>query len=124
MKTDVNEVEINGIQYVKKGDSTEKAVSLNGMEYLLVRTESAGVFAGYSKGVCDNSFIVLYRARRIWYWAGAASLSQLAIDGTAKPDECKFPEAVEKVKLFEVIEILYPTAKAQKSIEGVPIWKN
>lgn len=28
--------------------------------------------------------------RRIWYWEGANTLSQLAVDGTQLPDKCKF----------------------------------
>jgi len=118
MKTNVNEVEINGICYIPKGT----ARGCDGMEYVIVRTASAGVFAGYL-GSRDGNEAVVRNARRIWYWDGAASLSQLSIDGTSKPENCKFPEAVEKVLLLGVIEILYPTEKAQKSIEGVPIWQ-
>lgn len=62
-------------------------------------------------------------ARRMWRWAGAASLSQLAADGTSKPDECKFPVAVDKVTLTEAIEIIPITRKAKESIEEVPVWK-
>lgn len=53
----------------------------------------------------------------------AASLSQLATDGTSAPDKCQFPVPVDKVTLTEVIEIIPITAKAKKSIEEVPVWK-
>ena len=66
---------------------------------------------------------MLKNARRLWYWAGAASLSQLAMEGTKKPDECKFPCAVLSISLAQVIEIIPCTAKALDSINGVPIWK-
>jgi len=89
--------------------------------YVLVRTYSAGVFAGTLEA-SKGKEVVLSNARRIWFWAGAASLSQLAVDGTNKPGECKFPVAVPRVVLTEAIEIIDVTEKARKSIEGVPVW--
>jgi len=122
METNVNEISINGINYVPKNEVQEKAEMLDGMKYCIVRTYSAGVFAGYVKSR-DGQEIVMRQARRIWYWDGAASLSQLAVDGTSKPDTCKFPVAVDRVELLQVIEILDCTKKAEKSIKGVKIWK-
>lgn len=90
-------------------------------QYCLVRTAQAGVFAGT---LLDRSAdeALLGIARRIWYWDGAASLSQLATDGTKKPRECKFPAPVSQVLLAGVIEILPVTDKARTSIEQVPAW--
>ena len=90
--------------------------------YVIVRTYSAGVFAGYLKSR-DGQAVVLKDARRIWYWAGAATLSQLAMEGTSKPDQCKFPCEVSHVELLQVIEILDVEPKAKESIKAVPIWK-
>ena len=67
--------------------------------------------------------VVLTNARRLWYWAGAASLSQLAVDGTSNPSACKFPVAVPRVELLQAIEILDVTDKAKASIDGTPVWK-
>lgn len=91
-------------------------------EYVIVRTYSAGVFAGYLKSRVDKE-VVITDARRIWYWDGACSLSQLAMEGTKRPKECKFPCAVDKVILTEAIEILSVTPEAKKSIEEVPLWE-
>lgn len=91
-------------------------------KHCIVRTYSAGVFAGTLKSR-DGKEAVLTDARRIWYWAGAASLSQLAVDGTSKPNECKFPTSVPEVLLTEAIEIIPTTGKAQASIAAVPVWK-
>lgn len=90
--------------------------------FVIVRTYSAGVFAGFLDSRAGQE-VVLTEARRIWYWAGAASLSQLAIDGTSSPSSCKFPAAVSRVELLQAIEILDVTDKAKASIEGVPVWK-
>ena len=87
----------------------------------MVRTERAGVFAGVLSERNGNEAVVR-NARRIWYWAGAASLSQLATQGTSKPGECKFPAQVAEVLLLGVIEIIPMTDDAIASIESVPVW--
>ena len=92
------------------------------MKYVIVRTYSAGVFAGELESRTGQE-VVLRNARRIWYWAGAASLSQLAMEGTKKPDECKFPCEVDRVELLQAIEILDVTPEARESIKGVPVWQ-
>lgn len=90
-------------------------------KYVIVRTYSAGVFAGTIESRIGRE-TTLKNARRLWYWAGAASLSQLAMEGTSKPENCKFPIEVKKVILTETIEILECTQKAKKSIKEVKVW--
>ena len=90
-------------------------------KYVLVRTYSAGVFAGTLVSRTGKE-VELKDARRIWYWSGAASLSQLAVDGTSKPNDCKFPCEVPRIELTEAIEILEVSDKARESIKGVPVW--
>jgi hypothetical protein len=91
--------------------------------YVCVRTKNAGVFFGYVREI-DNELriVTLASARRIWYWDGACTLSELATNGTSKPYECKFPIEVEQITLYEVIEIIKVTEKAKQSIANVPIW--
>jgi hypothetical protein len=121
-QSDINEIEINGVQYIRKDSIKTKAETLDGLPYVIVRTYSAGVFAGYLKSR-NGKEVVMLNARRIWQWAGAASLSQLAMEGTKKPLECKFPCKVDKVELTEAIEVLYCTEVAYESIKEVPVWK-
>ena len=92
-------------------------------KYCIVRTYSAGVFAGVLQGLGDNKQGIVTNARRIWYWDGAASLSQLAVEGTSKPENCKFPCEVPEVLLTEIIEVIPCTETAIDSIKGVPVWK-
>ena len=115
-----DEIIVNGVAYVPK--ESAMASKLDGMKYCIVRTFSAGVFAGYILGR-DGKEVILRKARRIWYWEGAASLSQLAMSGTSKPDECKFPEEMDTVTVTEAIEIIECTEKAKASIASVPVWK-
>jgi hypothetical protein len=90
--------------------------------YVIVRTHSAGVFAGIFESR-NGQEVVLRDARRLWYWNGAASLSQLAIDGVSRPEECKFPDPVPRVELLQAIEILDVSDKARASIAGVIPWR-
>ncbi|NTU69916.1 hypothetical protein HGB13_03805 [bacterium] len=114
---------INDLQEVINEKKDEN--NLEQYEYVIVRTYSSGVFAGYLISN-ENREITLKQARRIWYWAGAASLSQLAMEGTSKPEECKFPCPVDKIVLSlgsNDAEIISVTKKAKKSIEEVKEWK-
>ena len=90
--------------------------------YVIVRTYSAGVFAGELESRKGQE-VVMRNARRLWYWDGAASLSQLAMEGTTKPQNCKFPCEVDRVELMQAIEILDVTDKAKESIKGVKVWQ-
>ena len=89
--------------------------------YVIVRTESAGCFAGELVSR-EGSEARMTNARRLWYWSGAASLSGLAIHGTTNPIGCKFPAPVD-VTLLGVVEVIDVTPAAQKSISEVPEWK-
>jgi len=109
------ELIINGNTYVLKEQLPDKP-------YFIVRTYSAGVFAGHIESR-NGREVVMTNARRLWYWDGANSLSELAQEGTSKPENCKFPCAVDRVELLEAIEILTVTEKAMKSICGVKIWR-
>jgi hypothetical protein len=89
--------------------------------FVIVRTYSAGVFAGYlvkrTGKECE-----LQKAIRLWYWKGAASLSQLAIEGVTRPTECKFGIPVD-LTVTEAIEIIQTTRDAQQNIQGVASWR-
>ena len=87
-----------------------------------VRTYSAGVFAGEVTEE-NGKEVTMKNARRLFYWSGAASLSQLTMEGVKNPDECKFPCPVNRVVLKEAIEVLDMTNEAWENICKVPIWE-
>lgn len=91
-------------------------------KYYIVRTYSAGVFAGEIEER-NGREITLRNCRRLWYWDGACSLSELAEKGTQRPDNCKFTVTVNRLEVLEAIEIIECTEKAKKSIEEVKVWK-
>lgn len=91
-------------------------------ERKIVRTNRAGVFFGKIEKR-EGSTVVMSSARRLWYWEGAASLSELAQYGTANVSGCKFPCAVDEVELFDVLEILSVTETAAATLDKVSEWK-
>ena len=91
-------------------------------DYKVIRTYSAGVF--YAKVESRNGReAVLLDSKRIHYWDGAASLSQLAMHGVSKPENCRIPCAMKRQEVTEVIEVIDMTEKAKMSLDGVVIWK-
>lgn len=89
---------------------------------VIVRGDRSGVFFGTLEER-NGQEVTLSNCRRIWYWDGAASISQLAVDGTSKPEECKFTVVVSEILILDAVEIIPCTDRAIKSIESVRIWK-
>ena len=115
-------ITIDDVKCVRTDAVNCKANEYKGMKYVICRTYSAGVFAGYLESRAGQE-VVMRNARRLWYWQGAASLSQAATDGFSKPEGCKFPCEVDRVELLNAIEILDCTLKAQASIASVKTWQ-
>lgn len=89
---------------------------------VIIRGDRSGVEFGTL--VAQNGReVTLRNARRLWYWNGAATLSQLAKDGTSNPASCKFTVTVDSITILDTIEIIPCTDKAIKSIEEVKEWK-
>lgn len=121
MNPKIQEITIDGTVYVPKGSQPEMA-SRDGLPYVCVRTYSAGVHCGYLKSR-DGKEVELVDSIRIWAWHGAASLSQLALEGVSRPKECKFGVPLPSITLTEAIEVIPMTDKARESIQGVPSWR-
>ena len=92
------------------------------MNKVIVRGDGSGVFFG-TLVKREGREVELKDCRRLWYWDGAASISQLAVDGTVRPDNCKFTVPVGQIEILDAIEIIPCTDKAIASIEGVDVWK-
>lgn len=91
-------------------------------KYVIIRGDKSGVFFGILENQ-NGQEVELKECRRIWYWDGACSISELALNGTAKPDNCKFTVTVDEILLIDAIEIIPCTEKAIESIKSVKEWK-
>jgi len=120
-KVKVDELTIDGTVYVPKESVVKTAEPKDGMPFVMIRTYSAGVHCGYLKRR-EGKEVDLLDSIRIWKWVGAASLSQLAIEGTNNPDDCKFGVPIN-ITLTEAIEVIEMTETAKQSIQNVESWK-
>ena len=89
---------------------------------VIIRGDRSGVFFGTLANK-EGREVELTNCRRLWYWEGAASISQIAIDGTTAPDKCKFTVTVDEIIIMDAVEIIPCSDKAIKVIEGVKVWK-
>lgn len=88
----------------------------------IVRCDRAGVFYGEIEER-NGREVKMRNVRCLWYWDGAATLLQLAAEGTKAASNCKFTMTVGSLEILDAIEIIPCTDKAIKSIEGVEEWK-
>jgi hypothetical protein len=117
-------ISINGIDYIPVSETNnEMAINTDGLPYVIIRTYSAGVHAGYLKKR-EGREVTLVNTRRIYYWSGACSLSQMALQGVKHPEGCKFTVVLPEILLLEAIEVIPCTIAAKLNIEGVPVWKS
>lgn len=84
-------------------------------KYCIVRTRSAGVHAGtvVSRRGLE---VTLKDSRRIWYWKGALSCSELSLRGPQSGS--KLADSVPLALLTEAIEIIPCAAAAKKQVVG------
>ena len=81
---------------------------------VIVRTYSAGVHFGYLVKRYGKE-VVLERSRRIWYWKGANTLSEIALHGVGAGSKIAEPVSIT---LTEAIEVINCTPAAVKSLEA------
>jgi hypothetical protein len=115
---------IDGVEYTRSNRKV-LADDHDSKPYVLIRTFSAGVHVGYlskKESTAAGMEVTLFSARRLWYWDGAATLSQLAMEGVTTPDKCKFSMPVAVITIL-AIEIIPCTEKALLNIQSVKEWK-
>lgn len=94
----------------------------NQKQKFIVRCDRAGVFYGEIEER-NGREVKMHNVRCLWYWDGAATLLQLATEGTTNPGGCNFTMTVDSLEVLDAIEIIPCTAEAMESIEGVEEWK-
>lgn len=103
-----------------KVQTQESTTSLIG-QYVIIRTYSAGVWAGYLKEKVKNE-VYLTEARRMYRWVNVEgiSLSGIALNGLKKESNICAPVPIV---WLEAIEIIPCSEKAKESIIEQPIYK-
>ena len=118
-----NEIELNGVTYVRKDsikESSYPVVNTDGMQYVICRGYYCGVHAGYLKSQ-DGNLVTLVNARRQWWWKASSgiSLSSLAMNGLE--ESVKLPCEVPEIWLGDVYEVIPCTERAKESIQKAGI---
>ena len=93
---------------------------------VIIRSCGAGVFFGTlneAEQTEERWTVELLNCRRLWNWNGACSITQLAVDGTKEPDNCRFTITENSIVVASVIELHECSKKAIESIEKVKEWK-
>ena len=117
---------IDEVKYVRADSITEKAPEVDGMQYCIIRSYGAGVFAAYvkeQKSEINGVNVIVVNARRLHSWSGACSLSQLALEGTKNPSSCNFSVIVPEQFIANVVEIIPISKEGMQSIDAVEVWK-
>ncbi len=91
-----------------------------GSEYVIVRSDKAGVFIGILHSLSGTT-AVLNKCRRVWYWKGAASVSQLAKDGTDNK-ESKISVETDDHLVLGICEVVPCTKRASEKILSIKPW--
>lgn len=95
-------------------------------KHVIIRSYGAGVFFGILNEAekCEDKYTVeLLQCRRLWYWDGACSITQLAVEGTKKPGSCQFTITEPSIVVSSVMEIHECTDEAVEIIKNVAEWK-
>lgn len=92
-------------------------------EKYIFRGDRSGVFFGELLEE-NGPRVKIGNCRRLWYWSGACSLSELAKSGVTDPAHSKFTVTVDELIIKDNIEIIKCTDAAIQSIESVPEWKS
>ncbi len=113
---------IDEVKYIR-ADNVQLSEKTDGMKYCVIRTYSAGVHIGYVKefGVKHTQHIILLNSRRLHTWSGAASLSQVAMDGVDKNSNIAME--LPEIELTDVIEVITCSKKSAEFFQGVRSWK-
>lgn len=87
----------------------------------IVRCDRSGVFFGTLEEM-EGQQARISNVRNIWWWEGAASVMQLAKEGTKQPNDCKFTVTVSEIVVKDVIQVIPCTEEAIANIEAVKPW--
>ena len=91
-------------------------------KYCIIRTNQAGVFAGYIVSK-DGTETTIKNCRKLWYWSGAKTVEEIALYGVKNKNNCKFTVTVDECTVMGTIQIIPCTDIAKECILSVYDWK-
>ena len=89
---------------------------------IIARIDRAGVFHG-TLDYIDGEIIRLKDARRIYYWNGALSVTDIAAKGITG-GKVTIPVSTVEFMSDKIVELNECSEESTKSIESINAWKN
>lgn len=89
---------------------------------IIARIERAGVFHG-TLAAKDAEITTMTDVRRIYYWEGALSVTDMSVTGVNASSKITLPAKRVVFQTARVIELVECTDEANKSIESIKPWK-
>jgi hypothetical protein len=89
---------------------------------IIARIDRAGVFHG-TLAAKDAETTTMTDVRRIYYWRGALSVTDMSVTGVKAGSKVTVPAKRVEFETAKVIELIECTDKASKSIESIEPWK-
>lgn len=89
---------------------------------IIARIDRAGVFHG-TLDYIDGEIIRLKDCRRIYYWNGALSVTDMAVNGLTG-GKISAPVSTVEFMSAKIVELNECSDDASRSIEAIKVWKN
>jgi hypothetical protein len=90
-------------------------------KYAIIRSYTSGVHFGKIKQI-EHEVVALTEARRIHYWDGANSCTDIAIGGILNKKDSRVAAALDEHLIQGVNEVIPCSDKAIECLKSFPIW--
>lgn len=91
-------------------------------KHVIVRSNMAGIFFGILAKK-NGQELTLQKVRKFYYFSGANTVEDLAIQGALNPDNCKLTVEVDELVISDYVQILPCTKAAINNNKNIKIWK-
>lgn len=89
---------------------------------IIARIERAGVFHGILD-YKDAEITRMKDVRRIYYWKGALSVTDMAVNGILNDSQVTIPASVVEFETPQVVELIECSNISSEIIENIKPWK-
>jgi hypothetical protein len=119
LKTKIAESKVVKAKSIKTTKPAKKENLIG--KYVIVRSHMAGVFFGILSAK-NNNELTLKNARKLYYFSGANTVEDLAMQGALNGKECKFTVFVPTIVIGSFEQILPCTEVAISNIKSIQLW--
>ena len=125
----IEKIKINDVEYIRAdllqvgdGSGTEP-LTLDGMNYAIVRSRNQGVMCGFVESI-DGQTVKIHQARQIWRYDSTFVLPDIAEHGMRDPSKAMLSVAMSQPCVMgEACGVMYCTADAARQLIAIPAVK-